>query len=94
MTDAFGAASAFLASIVATTLLAQDPTATPSKQQALSDPAAQQPNGIEYSIENAGSAGSETDDYFETHMQGGFRVRIPQLGLQLRGSNLLILNDL
>ena len=94
MTDAFGAASAFLASIVATTLLAQDPTATPSKQQALSDPAAQQPNGIEYSIENAGSAGRETDDYFETHMQGGFRVRIPQLGLQLRGSNLLILNDL
>jgi hypothetical protein len=36
----------------------------------------------------------ERDDYRELHLHGGFRLRAPQLGLELRGEHALFLLDL
>ncbi|MFK7739516.1 MAG: hypothetical protein AB8H80_04265 [Planctomycetota bacterium] len=33
------------------------------------------------------------DDFYETHVQGGFQLQMPDLGLTIRGERLLILND-
>jgi hypothetical protein len=92
-----------LSSVVVSTVAAQDP-AQPTAQL----PLEQAPVGgtpaksataepqlvLDHQVDSAGIAGRANGDYFETHMQGGFRVRMPQLGLQLRGNSLLILNDL
>ncbi|MFT4513150.1 MAG: hypothetical protein ACI89X_001581 [Planctomycetota bacterium] len=84
-------AAALLASIVAATVTAQDPTQPPTG--AAQDPTA--PTVVnEYQFDNAGSAGRQSDDYYEFHYQGGFRLKVPKLGLHVRGENLLILNDL
>jgi hypothetical protein len=84
-------AAALLSSIVATTVTAQDPTKPPTG--VAQDPAA--PTVVnDYQFDNAGSAGRQSDDYYEFHYQGGFRLKVPKLGLYVRGENLLILNDL
>jgi len=91
--------AALLGAIVAATVTAQSPIPLPvngrtGATQNPKPPKAAQAPAFEYREESAGSAGRATDDYYETHMQGGFRVRIPKLGLVLRGENLLILQDL
>ena len=74
-------AAALLSSIVVPTATAQDPVKSPTAVN-------------EYQFDNAGSAGRQSDDYYEFHYQGGFRLKVPKLGLHVRGENLLILNDL
>ncbi|MFT4843245.1 MAG: hypothetical protein ACJA0V_002699 [Planctomycetota bacterium] len=76
---------------MATTVAAQDPTQLPV--DTIPDPSAATVVN-DYQFDNAGSAGRQSDDYYEFHYQGGFRLKVPKLGLHVRGENLLILNDL
>ena len=82
--------AALLAAIVAATVAAQDPVPAPGTEQNPDGPTVVN----DYQFDNAGSAGRQSDDYYEFHYQGGFRLKIPKLGLYVRGENLLILNDL
>lgn len=84
-------AAGLLLSLVATSVAAQqDPTTGTQDPQNPPEPTTVN----EYQFDNAGSAGRQSDDYYEFHYQGGFRLKIPKLGLHVRGENLLILNDL
>lgn len=82
---------ALLVSATATVVHAQDPVVTPVVTS--QDPEAGQGTGrITHRIDGAQRT-REVDDYFETHVQGGFRITMAELGLSIRGENLLILND-
>lgn len=50
--------------------------------------------GTDYDLKYGAYRSRERDDYYEVQAQGGFRFAIAELGLVIRGENLLILNDL
>ncbi|MBM4063924.1 MAG: hypothetical protein FJ265_22930 [Planctomycetes bacterium] len=57
--------------------------------------AAQQPAGtpLRYTVEAAREDGRHGDDYREERLFGGFRFRVPDLDLEIRGGNALVLLD-
>ncbi|HEB52923.1 MAG TPA: LPS-assembly protein LptD [bacterium] len=77
--------AALLGSVVASVARAQNPSPhaqpTPGQQQ-------------DYELLVGASAGTARDDYYEDYVRGGFRLRVPRLGLTIAGENLLILKDL
>ena len=72
------------ARLVTATLIALAVSAAASAQQ---DQAA-------YQLQNGAFRSRKRDDYYEVQAQGGFRFVVDQLGLSIRGDNLLILHDL
>ena len=48
----------------------------------------------DYDLQSGAFRSRPRDDYYEVQAQGGFRFVVAELGLVIRGENLLILNDL
>lgn len=82
---------ALLVSATAAVVRTQEPVVTPDAPT--QEPETKQWTGrVTHRIDGAERT-QEVDDYFETHVQGGFRITMAELGLVIRGENLLILND-
>jgi len=82
---------AVLVAAAATAVRAQDPVVTPEATPQA--PAAGQKSSLVTHGVDGAKRTQEVDDYYETHVQGGFRLTMAELGLTIRGEKLLILND-